>query len=422
MKTHAVRLYGKEDLRLETFDLPEIKDDEILARITSDSICMSSYKAAKQGTDHKRVPDDVAENPIIFGHEFCGTLEKVGSKWADKFKEGMKFSIQPALNQKDDPYAAPGYSFKTIGGDATYIIIPSVVMELDCLLEYEGDAFYFGSVAEPMSCIVGGFHANYHTVQGSYEHEMGIVEGGNTAILAGVGPMGLGAIDYAIHCDRKPGLLVVTDINAERLKRASEIYTVEEAAKNGVKLVYLNTSDVKNPVEALMAHTDGKGYNDVFVFAPVKPLIEQGDQLLAHDGCLNFFAGPTNQDFSASFNFYNVHYNATHIVGTSGGNTDDLRESLDMMAKGIINPSAMITHVGGLNTVVETTLNLPNIPGGKKLIYNHIHMPMTAIDDFKKLGENDPMYAELAKIVAGNNGLWCLEAENYLLAHAKKID
>lgn len=422
MKTHAVRLYGKEDLRLETFELPDINDDEILARITSDSICMSSYKAAKQGTDHKRVPDDVAENPIIFGHEFCGTLEKVGSKWADKFKEGMKFSIQPALNQKDDPYAAPGYSFKTIGGDATYIVIPKEVMELDCLLEYEGDAFYFGSVAEPMSCIVGGFHANYHTVQGSYEHEMGIVEGGNTAILAGVGPMGLGAIDYAIHCDRKPGLLVVTDINAERLKRASEIYTVEEAAKNGVKLVYLNTSDVKDPVEALMAHTDGKGYNDVFVFAPVKPLIEQGDRLLAHDGCLNFFAGPTNQAFSASFNFYNVHYNATHIVGTSGGNTDDLRESLDMMAKGIINPSAMITHVGGLNSVVETTLNLPNIPGGKKLIYNHIHMPMTAIDDFKKLGENDPMYAELAKIVAGNNGLWCLEAENYLLAHAEKID
>ena len=45
MKTKAVRLYGKEDLRLEEFDLPEIKEDEILARVVSDSICMSSYKS-----------------------------------------------------------------------------------------------------------------------------------------------------------------------------------------------------------------------------------------------------------------------------------------------------------------------------------------------------------------------------------------
>jgi threonine dehydrogenase-like Zn-dependent dehydrogenase len=59
MKTKAVRLYGKEDLRLEEFDLPPLKDDEILAEIISDSLCMSTYKAAKLGADHKRVPDDV---------------------------------------------------------------------------------------------------------------------------------------------------------------------------------------------------------------------------------------------------------------------------------------------------------------------------------------------------------------------------
>ena len=50
----------------------------------------------------------------------------------------------------------------------------------------------------------------------------------------------------------------------------------------------------------------------------------------------------------------------------------------------------MITHVGGLNAVVETTLNLPKIPGGKKLIYTNINMELTAIDDFAKKGETDP--------------------------------
>jgi len=421
MKTKAVRLYGKNDLRLEEFELPPIKDDEILARVVSDSICMSSYKAAIQGADHKRVPNDVDKNPIIIGHEFCGEIVEVGKKWKDKFKVGSRFSIQPAINDEKDPYAAPGYSFPYIGGDATYIIIPNVVMEHGCLLNYEGEAFFYGSLAEPMSCIVGAFHASYHTTAGSYVHNMGIKEGGNMAILAGVGPMGLGAIDYAIHCERRPGLLVVTDIDQARLDRAASIYTVEEARKNGVTLKYVNTANIENVPEYLLSFTDGKGYDDVFVFAPVKAVVEQGDKILGKDGCLNFFAGPTNPSFSAEMNFYNVHYNSTHVVGTSGGNTDDMIESLKLMEKGLINPAAMITHVGGLNSVIETTLNLPKIPGGKKLIYTNIEMELTAIADFKEKGKTDPLFAALAEITERHNGLWSAEAEKYLLANAKPI-
>jgi len=419
MKTKACRLYGKKDLRLEEFELPAIKDDEILAKIVSDSVCMSSYKAAIQGEDHKRVPNDIAENPIIIGHEFCGEIVEVGAKWQDKFKAGQKFSIQPALNAEFNPYAAPGYSFQNIGGAATYIVIPSVVMEKDCLLNYSGDAFFYGSLSEPMSCIIGAFHANYHTKYGVYEHFMGITEGGKMAILAGVGPMGLGAIDYAIHCDRKPGLLVVTDIDDARLERAASILTVEEAAKNGVKLVYVNTSKAENDNEYLKSLANGEGFDDVFVFAPVKPVVEQADKLLAKDGCLNFFAGPTNTEFSASLNFYNVHYSMTHIVGTSGGNTDDMKECLSMVAEGKIDPAVMVTHIGGLNATAETTLNLPTIPGGKKLIYNHIDMPLTAIEDLAK--SDDPVFKKLGEIVAANNGLWCVEAEKYLLENGKRI-
>ena len=183
-----------------------------------------------------------------------------------------------------------------------------------------------------MSCIIGAFHAMYHTEQGVYTHKMGIVDGGSMALLACAGPMGLGAIDYAIHCDRRPGLLVVTDINQARLDRAASIYTVEDAARHGVRLVYLNTSE--NAVDKLKEVSGGAGYDDVLVFAPVPAVIEQGDAILGFDGCLNFFAGPTNPKLSANFNFYDVHYSAHHLVGTSGGNTDDMREALHMIAEG----------------------------------------------------------------------------------------
>jgi len=424
MKTTAVRLYGKGDLRLETFELPPLKEGEILAKIISDSICMSSYKAAMQGSDHKRVPDDIATNPIIIGHEFCGEILEVGAKWSSQFKPGQRFAIQPAINDPANVYAAPGYTFPHIGGDATTIIIPEIVMERGCLLNYEGDAFYFGSLAEPVSCIVGGFHVNYHTKPGSYEHIMGIVEGGNMALLAGVGPMGLGAIDYAIHNPRKPKLLVVTDIDDARLARAASILTVEEAAKNGVKLVYVNTSGVADVPAYLMSLTENNtGYNDVYVYAPVSAVVEQADKILAFDGCLNFFAGPSDPKFSAMMNFYNVHYAYTHVVGTSGGNTDDMIEALELMGRGM-DPAGLITHIGGLNAVIEATLNLPSIPGGKKLIYNHIDLPLTPISDFARLGESNPVFRKLAEICEKNRGLWSIEAENYLLencaSHPKK--
>ncbi len=420
MKTKAVRIYGKGDLRLEEFDLPELKDDEILASVISDSICMSSHKAALQGADHKRVPNDININPTIIGHEFAGVILEVGKKWLHKFKSGQKFSIQPAMNQMGT-LNAPGYSYRFIGGNATHIIIPPIVMEADCLLPYDGEAFFPASLSEPMSCIIGAFHASYHTPPGTYKHNMGIRMGGNMAILAGVGPMGLGAIDYALHQDRKPKLLIVTDIDDNRLKRASSVITPEHAQKEGVQLVYVNTSKLKDPARHLRDLTGDKGFDDVFIFAPVKPVIELGDAIMGFDGCLNFFAGPVNPEFKAELNFYNVHYAFTHLVGTSGGNADDMRESLKLMSVGKINPAIMITHVGGLDSVVDTTLNLPQIPGGKKLIYTNISMPLVALSNLSELGKKDAFYSGLYEIVSKNDYIWSLEAEKYLLANAIPI-
>lgn len=421
VKTRALRIYGKEDLRLEVFDLPEPGDDEILAEIVTDSVCMSSHKAALQGPEHKRVPKDVAQNPTIIGHEFAGYIRRVGKKWADRFKPGRKFSIQPALGYKGS-LDAPGYSFRYIGGMASFIIIPSCVMESDCLLEYDGDAFFKASLSEPMSCIIGAAHAQYHTRYGSYEHRMGIIEGGHCAILAGAGPMGMGCTDYLVHGPRKPGFLVVTDIDAARLDRAALLLTVEDARRNGVDLRYVNTRRQTDPVGDLRGLAGGEGFDDVFVFAPVAAVVEQGDAILGRNGCLNFFAGPPDRDFSARFNFYNVHYNETHIVGTSGGNTDDMREALRLMSEGRINPAGMITHIGGITAGRDTILNLPEIPGGKKLLYTQYDLPLVAIADFAEEGKSDPFYAELARICSRHRNLWNVEGEEYLLRHGPKLD
>ena len=417
MKAKGVRLHGANDLRLEEFELPEITDDEILVKVVSDSICMSTYKCAILGTAHKRVHDDVAEHPAIMGHEFAGDIVKVGKNHQDTFKAGMKFTLQPALNYKGTMWS-PGYSYEFFGGDATYCIIPAEVMELGCLLEYKGRAYYEASLAEPMSCSIGAFNAAYHTQMGVYTHQMGIKEGGKLAIMAGAGPMGLGALTYALHRDVRPSMVVVTDLDQTRLDRAALLFPPEEAAKDGIELHFVNTGKFEDPAAELLRISGGTGYDDVLCYAPVAAVVKQSSDILGRDGCLNFFAGPTDNKFSATMNFYDVHYNSTHVMGTTGGNTDDMIESLDLTAAGRINPAVMVTHIGGLDSVAETTLTLPKIPGGKKLIYTHLSMPLTALTDLRAKGEaeGDSRLVALADIVDAHQGLWCPEAEEYLLA------
>ena len=413
MKTTAAVLSGKKKIYLREFELPEIGEEELLVKVISNSICLSTYKAALRGEEHKRVPEDISEHPVITGHEFCGIIEKVGEKLQGKFQEGEKFVLQPAMGL-DSGYSA-GYSYEYFGGNATYCIIPKVAIDLGCVLPYKGNYYANASLAEPMSCIIGAFHATYHTTPYVYEHDMGVRKNGNIALLGCAGPMGMGAIDYAVNGPWHPKKVVVVDIDEERLKRAEELITPEHAAKVGVELIYINTRGIENVPAYLRGLTDGKGYDDAFVFAPVPALVEQADDILATDGCLNFFSGPTDPNFKAKFNFYNVHYESTHIVGTSGGSTGDMLESLELSSEGRINPSFMVTHIGGIDAVPDTILNLPEIPGGKKMIYPHIHMELTAIEDFEKLGKDNEMFAELARICKKNHNVWCEEAEKYLL-------
>ncbi len=416
MKAKAVRMYGEMDLRLEEFELPEIKEDEILVKVMSDSICMSTYKLAKQGKKHKRAPQDIDVHPIIVGHEFSGDIVQVGDKWKDQFKPGEKFALQPALNYKGS-LDSPGYSYRYCGGASTYCIIPHEVMELGCLLKYDGDSYFKASLGEPMSCIIGGYHANYHTNKQNYDHAMGTKEGGNILIMGGCGPMGLGAVSYGLCFENKPKRIVVTDISEEKIARAKECIPESEAAEKGIELIYVNTSAYDDPEAELMKISEGHGYDDVFVYVPFKPVAEMGDRLLAFDGCMNFFAGPTDNQFKAEINLYNCHYTSTHIMGTTGGNTADLIEAIDRAAKHEINPAVMVTHVGGINAVADATCHLPEIPGGKKLTYMQFDMPLTALTDFAELGKTDPLFAKLDACVKANRGLWNAEAEKILFEH-----
>ena len=437
MNATALRLYAAGDLRLETLPLDGAGEDAAIVEIATNSICMSDWKAATLGTRHKRVPKDIATRPVMIGHEVCGVVREVGAKWAGKYFPGQRVSVQPAFNLPGRELETMGYAWPTMGGDTTAIRLPDEILEQGCLLPCEGDAPFFAcSLAEPVSCIVSALRTSYHNAFNSHRHEMGIQDGGTMLLLAGCGAMGLAAVDIACHWpEARPRRLVVTDVDPSRIARAAAVFGLPAPAGGrssgsvgGVEVHFVDTSAFPDPVAVLKElNTDGGtrrddptatggGYDDVLLFAAVPALISQSSSLMAFGGCLNFFAGPTDQNLCAPFNFYNVHYMGHHCVGSSGGDVKDMADSLKWISEGVLHPEVMVTHVGGLDSAAEATLSLHAVPGGKRLVYTHLRLPMTPIADFARPGDTDPLFATLARICGEHCGLWCKEAEDFLLS------
>ncbi len=417
MKTKALRLYGAGDVRLEEFELPKIKDDEMLLKVVSDSVCLSTYKAVKLGEEHQRVPNDVSENPIIVGHEMCGEIVEIGAKVDKKWSLGQKVVIQPAL--KLETNYDIGYSYQYIGGNTQYAVISNLVLERGCVLPFNGQGFFKGSLTEALGCIIRGYKGMYHTDLESYERTDGAKKGGKIAVLGGAGPMGIGMVDLGCAMSGA-SQIVVTDLSQERLDFAEKMLATKNSKLNGVEVNFINTSGIDNVEEYLKEISSG-GFDDVFVMVPVPALFNLAEKICKFDGCINFFAGPSVHDLQGSLNLYRVHYHGIHVVGTAGSIPQDMIDVISLLEQDKLKPGALVSHILGLNAVKDTLLQMDKPNGAKKVCYNHVDIPLIEISKLGELGKTNPLYKKLDEIVKENGGLWCAEAEEYLLNNAPKI-
>jgi threonine dehydrogenase-like Zn-dependent dehydrogenase len=287
------------------------------------------------------------------------------------------------------------------------------------LLPYHGEGFFAGSLAEALGCVIRGYKGFYHTEYTNYVRTDGAKKGGRLAILGGAGPMGIGAVELALGYGEIKQV-VVTDLNQQRLDFAAKSCSCARASEKGLQLHYLNTSGLEDPADALLALSDG-GFDDVFVMVPVPALFTLAERICREDGCINFFAGPAVHDLPGSLNLYRVHYDGIHVVGTAGSIPQDMLDVLHLTEEGHIRPGALVSHILGLNAAADTLLAMEKPDGAKKICYNELDLPLTAIADFAELGKTDPMFAQLHTLVQRHGGLWNAEAEAYLLENCPKL-
>ena len=376
MKSSVVRLYGKNDLRKENIEISAAKDGEIIADVICCAVCSTCSKVAMLGQEHERVPKNLMNNPVILGHEFCAKVVEVG-RGINNSLLGKSIIVQPMVYESGFEWQAMGHSFGEAGGYATKIKIPRQFYENNAIIEFGGIGFYKAALAEPLACIIAAFRTQYHTKQESFKPIYGTIPDGLTIFLGGAGNMGKLAVQLWKAKADKNGKLIIYDRNIEKLK------SLEALVKNDDRIKVLSTAD-ENYIRSLAKTAD-----DVVVFAPSRDMVDLGMLLLAFDGCLNFFAGPFEKDFSVPINFHDIHYQRHHIVGSSGASGEDIRRALQLIEDGTIDPSVIVSHIGGLDSVNDVVCNLRKIGGGKKLIYPQISRPLTAVDGWSVEKENE---------------------------------
>ena len=370
MQSEVVRLYGKCDLRRETIDLSPPREHEIIADVLCCAVCATCCKVAQLGQEHNRVPKNLAQNPVILGHEFCAKVVKVGGG-VEKSLLGKNIIVQPMVYEKNFEWQAMGHSFGEAGGYATKIKIPRQFYENNAIIEFNGNGFYKAALAEPLACIIAAFRTQYHTNQESFKPIYGNKADGTTIFLGGAGNMGTLAVQLWRAKADKSAKLLIYDRNLENLKSLNE-----KIIKNDERIKVYSPQD-ENFVRSLAGTID-----DVAVFAPSRDMVDLGMSLLAFDGCLNFFAGPFEKEFLVPVNFHNIHYLRHHIVGSSGASGEDIRKALQLIEDGTIDPSLVVSHITGLDGVCEIVGNFSAFGGGKKLVYPQIKLPVTAVEDW----------------------------------------
>jgi len=149
----AAVFYGERDLRVEEFELPPLKEGEILVKVKACGICGTDVHIFNGEEGSAKVTP-----PIILGHEFCGVVVETKSSL---FKVGDKVSIDPNIYcgvcrfcrsgkvQLCESLTALGVNLN--GGFAEYAIVP----EKQAIL-FEDIDFEEAALAEPLACCLHG--------------------------------------------------------------------------------------------------------------------------------------------------------------------------------------------------------------------------------------------------------------------------
>jgi len=406
-KMKAVVMSGKgfENVSVREVDVPQPGPNQILARVDAAGVCTSILKILAQGADHTYLNGwDPAKWPLILGDEGSLTLVKVGENLRDRFTEGKRYGVQPAvegspINHREH-YHNNGRGMRkmgvgyTLGGQlAQYFLIQEEILEGKCLLPLPDEGIpYFGvSMGEPISCVVSAQTRHVHIFKDSPDSpryaKLGILKGG-TCIVVGVGSMGKIHVELAMRF--RPKHLIAVDPIQENLDWVQKVLGAK-AADMDINLHALHPDTVKKELGRI---TEGKMADDIILAVGIRAVQNETLSWLGFGGVANLFGGLKLGDSILELDNIRVHYDEIKVVGSSGGDPHDYLETLSAIARGEIDPGNYVAGVGSLENAVDVLMMIEkNEVQGKVILYPHIRpAPLTRVERWSR--EDEQRYLE----------------------------
>lgn len=309
-----------EQFKLLELEEPVFTEGEAIVRIKRVGICGTDLHAYKGN-------QPFFSYPRILGHELSGIIEQIGDN-AEGFQAGDQISVIPYLHCGECVACRNGKtncctSIKVLGVHADGGMREKISVPVTHLLNTNGLTLEQAAVIEPFSI---GAHAVRRSGLGK----------GDTALVIGAGPIGLGIMALAKHAGAN---VIAMDVNNERLAFCKQWAKVDHA---------VNALD--NPTAQLEALTNGDYPIIVFDATGNTNSMSSAVQYVAHGGTL-VYVGLVKGHIS--FDDSEFHKRELTIMGSRNATKEDCQHVLDVLRAGGIDVNSYVTHQVPFNEMIE---------------------------------------------------------------------
>ena len=319
-------------LRKVEVDEPIPKKGEVLVKSIACGICGSDLHAAKHTEDFVKTSREsggafklTTFSPVILGHEFCAEIVDYGPNTEKSLSPGTLVCAAPVLLR--DPFLSIGFSEKTPGGFSQYMLLSESVMQP----VPSGVRAEEAALTEPVAVAL-------HAINKAR------LEGNEEIVVIGCGPVGL-AILIILKSSFK-GQIIASDFSPQRRSLAEkvgahQVVNPQEASPFSSKFLRKNKKTVVFECVGVPGVID-----DIILEAP------QNSKLVVVGVCLQ-------KDSFRPLIAINKEISMQFVLGWS---MEEFSESLNKIASGEINASALITKQITLDQVSDTfkELSSPN--------------------------------------------------------------
>jgi L-iditol 2-dehydrogenase len=322
----AMVFYGPGDLRDERVPVADPRAGEVVLRIDAALTCGTDVKTLRRGH-----PVMIPHLPSVFGHEFAGTVAAVGAG-VRGVREGDRAVAANSAPCRACPLCLAGRPnlcedlLFVNGAYGEFITLPARLVALNLVRLDPATHVERAAFTEPLACALGGI-------------ERARVEGGQTVVVFGHGP--LGCMLAMIAAARKARVIVVG-------KRGWRLERVQSLGLGEV----LDATATDDIVADVRAATAGRGA-DVTIDATGRPEVwQQAVNAVGRGGSVVFFGGCA-PGTTISVDTRRAHYEELALLGAFHHTPDLIRRAVELLESNAVEPEALITHRMGLGGVRE---------------------------------------------------------------------